>query len=366
LSKIRASGERVFALDARLVKGTSTGDSTYWTSLVEAMVDQEHSARVLLFSDVEKPSDLQLGPRFQWVFAPAKSSRWWSLVTFPMLARSLGADVIHTQYSLSPLVGNRGVTTVHDISFFIGPEWFKPKDRFILSKTVPGAVRRAAKVITVSETSRKEIEKYMPAAVGKVAVTPLASPSWIQRVDRSIALEAVRAKLGVDAPFILTVGTRWPRKNMQLAVDAVSGLDGRFPHQLVVTGKAGWGEAGLGSRGRSVGYVDADTLSCLYSAAELYLAPSRHEGFGIPLMEAFRCGCPVVCSSGGALPEVAGDAGIVETSWEASDWAQAISHLLDDPSKLDSLRSRGLERERLFTWAETARRTLEVYREVAG
>lgn len=366
MSKIRASGEKIFALDARLVKGTSTGDSTYWTSLVEGMVGQVGSARVLLLSDVGKPADLQLGDCFEWVVAPAKSSRWWSLVTFPLLARRLGADVIHAQYSLSPLVGIKGVTTIHDISFFIGPEWFKAKDRFILSKTVPAAARRAAKIITVSETSKREIEKFIPAAAGKVAVTPLASPSWIQRVGRQTAQRMLREKLGLDVPFLLTVGTRWPRKNMQLAVDAVNALDKSYSHQLVVTGKAGWGESGLGNRGRAVGYVDAETLSCLYSAAAIYLAPSRHEGFGIPLMEAFRCGCPVVCSSGGALPEVAGDAGVVETSWEASQWTNTIGRLLDDPSKLELLRSRGLERETLFTWTETARRTLEVYREVAG
>ena len=360
-----ASNQRIIALDARLVKGTSTGDSSYWSSLIEGFASQKDDPKFLLLADSERPPALELDSRFEWVKIPARSSRWWSLVSFPLAARRRGAQVIHTQYSMSPLVGKIGVTTIHDISFLIGPEWFKPKDRIILSKTVPASARRAAKIITVSQTSKAEIEKAIPGSVGKVAVTPLASPSWIRRVDRLTALDSVKTQLGVEPPFVLTVGTRWPRKNMQLAVDAVNGLDNSFKQRLVVTGKAGWGETALGSRGQAVGYVDPETLSCLYSAADLYLAPSRHEGFGIPVMEAFRCGCPVLCSCGGALPEVAGDAALVETSWEPEGWTRAIAGLLNDPSKLDALRGRGLKREKLFSWADTARKTLDVYREVA-
>ncbi len=362
---MRAAQDLVVALDARLVQGTSTGDSTYWSGLLEGFSNLDVKARFLLFSRDPKPVDLSLDSRFEWVEIPSRTSRWWSFVSFPMAARRMGANVIHTQYSLSPMVGKRGVTTVHDVSFLIGPEWFSAKDRIILSRTVPSSIRRAARVLAVSETCRKEIESYIPSAVGKTVVTPNACPSWIQRVDRNIAAKMVADSLGVQQPYFLTVGTRWPRKNMQLAVDAVSNLGDRYPHRLVITGKPGWGELQLGARGQAVGYVDTDALSCLYSAAEIYLAPSRHEGFGIPLLEAFRCGCPVLCSSGGALPEVAGDAAVVERSWSASDWTGTLTKLVDDPSKLQTLRERGLEREKAYSWAQTAQTTFDVYRAVA-
>jgi len=286
-------------------------------------------------------------------------------VLFPLRARKLGAKAIHTQYSLSPLAGKRGITTIHDVSFLIGPEWFKPRDRWILSRSVPRAVRQAAKVLAVSDTCQREIERYIPGAQGKTVVTPNACPPWIQPVDRGQAQSRIASELGVMCPFLLTVGTRWPRKNMQLAVDAASCLSPRLTHRLAVTGKYGWGEGSLGDRGQATGYVSNELLSCLYSAADLYLAPSHHEGFGIPLLEAFRCGCPVLCSSGGALPEVAGDAAVVEESWVAADWTATIEKLLDDPSKLEVLRKKGLEREKLFTWERTAEKTLDVYREVA-
>lgn len=356
---------RIIALDARLIAGSSTGDSTYWTSLLEGFSELEDDTRFLLFSDADRPFAVAESDRIAWKTVPARSGRWWSLVAFPLAAKRLGADIVHTQYTLSPLAGSRGITTIHDVSFFVGPEWFRAKDRFLLQRSVPASAKRAARVITVSETSRGEIERYIPAARGKVAVTPLACPSWIRPVDRDLARKTVASELGLTGPFVLTVGTRWPRKNMRLAVEAVDGLPGDLPHRLAVTGKAGWGDAELGRRGVATGYVSQALLSCLYSAADAYLAPSRHEGFGLPILEAFRCGCPVICSAGGAFPEVAGDAAIVERSWEASAWSETLGKLLGDPGTMQSLRADGRAREREFDWKETARRTLSVYREVA-
>lgn len=358
---------RTVAIDARLAGGTNTGDSTYWTSLIEALASrQDDDTRFLLFSDAARPEGLSEGGRFAWKTIASANRRWWSLVAFPLAARRAGAGAIHTQYTLSPLVGNRGITTIHDVSFFIGPEWFPPRHRLVLRQTVPAAARRAARVITVSETSKKEIETYIPAAKGKVRVTTNACPSWIQRVPIDNAKARVQTELGIDQPFALTVGTRWPRKNMRLAVDAMDLLPAELPHRLLVTGKAGWGDNELGKRGIATGYVTNELLACLYSAADLYLAPSRHEGFGVPLVEAFRCGCPVVCSGGGALPEVAGEAAVVERSWEASDWSRTIGRLLTDRGTLETLRERGYARERTYSWDETARQTLAVYREVAS
>jgi alpha-1,3-rhamnosyl/mannosyltransferase len=168
--------------------------------------------------------------------------------------------------------------------------------------------------------------------------------------------------LDVEAPYLLTVGTRWPRKNMSLAIEAAKIAGSK----IVVTGKAGWGEESLGGNAQTVGYVSNESLCALYSGASLYLAPSRHEGFGIPVIEAFACGCPVLCSIGGALPEVAGDAAFVEPTWDPQHWAESIRNLLGDSGKLHDLRRRGFERVKLFDWVESARLTAEVYREVVA
>ncbi len=353
----------IIAIDARLVGGQYTGDSTYWAGLLGGLAASAHGFRIVLFGRSQRPSQVPMC--FEWVHLPARNERWWSLVAFPLAAKAMGARAIHAQYSLSPLIRKGGITTIHDVSFFIGPEWFKARDRFLLQRSIPATVRRASRVITVSETSKAELQSYVPSAVGKVVVTPLACPDWIQPVERAEAVRRV-SSVGIEGPFLLTVGTRWPRKNMDLAVQAADLLSKELPHKLVITGKQGWGEGELGSVGIATGYVSNEMLSCLYSAADLYVAPSRHEGFGLPLLEAFRCGCPVICSSGGAFPEVAGAGAFVQEGWEPQQWADSIQSMLGDASTLQDLRRRGSEREMRFTWEDCARRTLEVYREVAS
>ncbi|MFI5385650.1 MAG: glycosyltransferase family 4 protein [Fimbriimonadales bacterium] len=349
--------EPLIAIDARLAAGASTGDSSYWSGLLYGLSRISPPARFLLYSNASRPPGIPDIDRFQWITIPGSNLRWWNLVSLPLAVRRAGASVLHTQYNLSPLAGRTGVTTIHDVSFFIGPEWFRPRDLFVLRRFVPASVRRARRVLTVSEMSKSEIETFIPASRGKTVVTPNACPIHINPqsgVD-------VRAQFSLQGPFLLTVGTRWPRKNMQLAVDAAAGA--RYP--LVVTGKPGWGDESFPPNVTATGYVDDDTLSALYCQASLYLAPSRHEGFGMPLLEAFACGCPVLCSSGGALPEVAGNAAVVMQTWEVTAWTSAIAGLMEDSSKLDDLRRRGRERVAQFSWDETARLTMEAYRQVA-
>lgn len=345
------------AIDARLIGGTSTGDSSYWFGLMYGLSKLNLDLDFLFISNAPRPALIPETPNFSWIELPMKSSRWWSYVSFPLKAKKLGAGAIHTQYTLSPLAGSRGITTIHDVSFLIGPEWFKVKDRLILSKMVHRTAKIARRIIAVSNTCKGEIERLVPDSRGKVVPIYNGLPPWVQKNDNP---GSAINELGVTQPYLLTVGTQWPRKNMQLAIEAAS-LAGT---QIVVTGKSGWGNQAAGSHVTPVGYVSNEQLCALYSGASLYLAPSKHEGFGIPVIEAFACGCPVLSSSGGALPEVVGDAGVVEPSWEPEQWARTIQSMLADSSKLQALRQRGFERVKQFDWVESARQTADVYREV--
>lgn len=353
------------ALDARLIGGTSTGDSTYWTGLLQGLVPQSSANKIYLISDKPRPQNIPWAEDFEWIEVHARHSRLWSLLTLPRTAEQLGCQIVHGQYSMSPLI-RRSVATIHDVSFFVGPDWFKPKDRLILQRSIPATVKRARAICTVSDSSKREIEHYMPYAAGKVEVTYNACPSWVSPIPKQEAQKFVEEKFGVAGAYALTVSTRWPRKNMDLAVQAFDKLPASIPHKLLLTGKHGWGDEGLGSRGVALGYVDQSDLSALYSGADMYICPSRHEGFGIPLVEAFKCGCPVICSTGGALPEVAGDAACVVSSWEANEWAQSIQQILGDSSKMEAMRTKGFQRERDFTWEATAKKTLDIYERAAS
>lgn len=340
----------VVAIDARLVSSRSTGDSTYWRGLLTGFAQIQADFDLLLLSNDAPAQNVPEVPGARWVTGGFRSSRLWSLVSFPMLASRHGANVIHTQYSLSPLAGKQGVTTVHDVSFLIEPAWFEPRDRFLLSRTVPAALARCARAVTVSESSRAEIERLVPASRGKVSVTRLAPAPGI---------EPPGSLAGLDVPdrYLLAVGTPWKRKNVALAVETAR----RVGLPLVLTGRAEptWDAV-------RVGYVEERQLSALYAGAEALLVPSFHEGFGLPVVEAFACGCPVVCSEGGSLPEVAGGAARIVRGFDPERWAEEVSNLIGDTSILAEMRHKGELRAKEFSWKKCAEETLAVYREVAG
>ncbi|HWP31915.1 MAG TPA: glycosyltransferase family 1 protein [Fimbriimonadales bacterium] len=355
---------RIIALDATLIGGTYTGDSVYWTNLVRALSRIEHEFEFLLLSQ-NSPKEINLSSEnFRLVTLPKYPKRWLSWVTMPLLAKKLGAEAFHTQYTLSPFAKN-GITTIHDVSFFLHPEWFRFKDRFLLRTFVPGSAKRAKKVITVSEASKKDIVRYLNIPENKVSVTPLGvNENFFPRNEKEIS--EVLKKYGVERPYLLCVGTRWPRKNIALVIQAMRFLPVFIPHKLYVVGKAGWGDEPYHPRVRFLGYVSDEDLPALYTAADIYLCPSLYEGFGLTVLEAFACGTPVITSVAGGLCEVAGDAAVTMENMTAEAWAEAIRALLADSSKISELKEKGFARAKLFNWQKTAELTLEVYREVVG
>jgi len=352
------------ALDARSVGRPHTGDATYWTGLIRGLTRFDSDLRYLLFSNAPKPAEIPSNDRFRWIELPSRSERWWSLVQFPLAARRLGARVVHVQYNLSPLVRHGGISTIHDVSFFHEPEWFRPRDRMLLQRFVPASAHRAGRVITVSQFSKSEIDRYIPGLGDKVRIVYNACPDEIQAMEIESARQLLRDQLGIEGPYLLTVGTRWPRKNLNLAIAAVDALPVSVAPRLVVTGKAGWGEERASTRATATGYVDNQVLCALYSAASLYLAPARYEGFGITLLEAFRAGCPVLASDIPAHREVGGDAAVYAGDNAAAAWQSAIAELMSDEHRRQQLVTAGRSRESNFSWIDAARQTEAVYREL--
>lgn len=346
------------AIDATLAYGTNTGDSTYWTGLLSGLRQVEADLDFLLLSEVAAPANAP----FPWQQVSGGNRRWRSLVGMPLAARRAGAKVYHTQYTLSP-IARGGVTTIHDVSFYIGPEWFKPKDRMLMQRTMPASARRAKKVITVSETSKADIVRHLAVPQSKVIVTYNAAPPWFTPMTREEASPALAGL--VTGPYLLAIGARWPRKNLALAIRAAELLPAALPHKLLVVGKEGWGKEGGGMRTVATGYLPNESLPPLYAGADLFLFPSHYEGFGIPMVEAFASGTPVLSSAGGSLPEVSGGAAEIIDSFEPQDWADTIVRLLGDSSKISEMRRKGLARSKDFSWADTAARTVSVYKEVA-
>lgn len=283
-------------------------------------------------------------------------------------------DVYHEPNFIPHAFDGPTVITVHDLSVVRFPE-MHPKSRVrAIGARLGEAIARADRVITVSGFVRTEVLEHFECAPEKV----VAVPNGVSGDFRSLSAEQCESELArlglVAGGFVLSVGTFEPRKNLGTLARAWRQLPQdirkRFP--LVLAGARGWGEsafaadlAALAEEGSLVklDYVDAKTLRALYASARLFVYPSRYEGFGLPVLEAMASGTPVICSNVSSLPEVAGGAAELVDPDSPADIAATVENLLDDEARREIMIARGLDRAAELSWRETARRTLEVYRE---
>ena len=249
--------------------------------------------------------------------------------------------------------------TVHDLSFERDPSVMGRRDRLIFRTVVPRSARRAARVLAVSERTKRDLIELYDIPEERIVVTP-------NGVDPAFTPNGPKAD---GEPYALFVGALQPRKDASAAIEALA-LLGNGALRLVVVGqdKGGRAEAeqavernGLAGRVEFRGHVPQEELAALYRGAACLVFPSRYEGFGLPVVEAMASGTPVVATTAGALPEVAGGAAILVEERNPVALAGGIERAIADRERLVAA---GLERARHFTWAETARRTLEVYREL--
>ena len=283
------------------------------------------------------------------------------------------ADLYHfTNFVIPPLSSKaKAVSTIFDMSFARLPQCAEAKNLAYLEARIGKTVKRADAIITISDFSAEEIATFHPAAKGKTFSIPLGLDQTLTAPPTEKVSE-VRKRLGLEKPYILSVGTLEPRKNYTFLVDAFEAL-GRDDIDLVIAGMPGWrcepilDKLEHSSRASQIHYLkfvqDSD-LAALYAGAELFAITSLYEGFGFPPLEAMQCGTPVVSSAGGSLPEVLGEAADIVRSYDAGEWASALAKMLDDTERREAYIDRGRAQARLYRWEETARKTLEVYRAV--
>ncbi len=277
-------------------------------------------------------------------------------VLLPRILRGLGADLVHTQYALPPRLPCPGIVTVHDLSFEREPELFGRKDRLVFRRVVPRAVRRAARVLTVSERTKRDLIQLYGVAPDRVVVTPNGvdpafRPSEPDETSPSNSL--------FQGSYVLSVGAIQARKN-QLAAHSAATAAG-LPLVVVGPTKDAALAAELRARGaRLEGHVEIERLAELYRGAACLVQASRFEGFGLPVLEAMASGTPVVAVREPALREVAGDAAVFV---EEDGLADGIREALRERERLSRA---GLERARAFSWRASAERTLAVYQEILG
>ena len=325
-------------VDADVLGRHRTGDETYVEQLLRALPEFTDDLRIAAIT--RDPALVPDG--IEAIRLPARSQELRMAVAVPRLLRRLRPALAHFIHALPLTCPAPAIVTVQDLSWERDPSVFGIWDRVTFKVFVRRAVRKARRVLAISERTKRDLIELYDTPPDKIVVTPLAPDPAFRPA-------------GEHDSFLLFVSAIEPRKQPLAAIDAANAV-GR---KLVVVGPAKDEQlaAELRRRGAEVrGYVLKDELVSLYQRAACLVFPSRYEGFGLPVVEAMACGTPVVAAPEPAMQEVAGDAAIF-----ADDLAEGIRRALVER---DQLSAAGLERAKAFSWRETARLTADVYRSV--
>ena len=349
----------------------STGVGRYAERLLAALVARGGTHRYHLLASRPLHGALPAG-----VVGPAVRrfpTRWlWMQAMLPVTLSRLRPRVCHFTNGMAPVgCPCPYVLTLYDMSLFLHARTQPLKSRLLIRSLVPWVARRAAAVITATNSAHADIIRVLGLPPGRVQVVSGGVDPAFQLIHSPDTLDPVRRRYGLDRPFILTVGTLEPRKNLGRLTRAFGQLraQGR-KEELVLVGRSGWGrdearrvadELGIAATVRTLGYVPQSDLPALYALARVVAFPSLYEGFGFPIVEAMACGTPVLTSNRSAMAEVGRDAALLIDPTVVGSIADGLAALLDDKPLRDRLRGAGLRRAASLRWPTVAERTVAVY-----
>jgi glycosyltransferase involved in cell wall biosynthesis len=369
-----AGGALRVAVDATAIPARLTGAGVYTARLLAALAargDVDLDAFVAPHAEAALATPGVRAHRVGRAGRGRPARIAWTQLAAGRAARRTGARVLHgVHYELPLSCQLPQIVTVHDLTLLTHPEWHEASKVAYFGWALRRALRRAARVLCVSATTADDLIRVLHVDPSRIDVTPLGTDLAPAPPE---AVAAVRARLGLARPYLLGLGTLEPRKDLPTLIAAFGTLAKDLPHDLVLAGLPGWGsgevaaaldalDGGVADRVRLAGYIPEEDKAALFTGAELFAYPSRYEGFGLPVAEAMACGVPVVTTTGGSLPEVAGDGAELVAPGDADALAAAIRKLLDDRAARDELVRRGRARAAQLTWARCAALTAAAYR----
>lgn len=368
-------------LDPKAGEAAGVGHYTY--NLVNQLLEIDQKNKYVLFFDKgvgdagnfkRKNSKVRFFPYKEYKkFLPIAYSH---LLISSFVSRE-NLDVFHSPASTIPLAyGKNAVITIHDLAIYKNSDWF-PKQYFSTRIAVPQSLRKARKIIAVSEYTKKDLIDILNIPEEKIEVV-------LNGVDKKVDInkkdpkdkDKIKEKFDIKQNFILFIGTLQPRKNIEGLITAFNKLRGNKifeDYQLVIAGKKGWNYKNIFEKVRLkaltkkvifTNYISKEDKTKLLNAASVFCFPSFYEGFGLSILEAMQQGTPVITSNITSTKEIGGEAAIFIDPYKSSSIAQAIKKVLDDENLRRSLIQKGYSHVEKFSWKKCARETLNVYNKI--
>jgi glycosyltransferase involved in cell wall biosynthesis len=366
------------AIDGRKLHDYGIG--TYVRNLLRQLGRQDMTNEYVVFC---RPADCdtveELGPRFKAVAETAAAYSIKEQFALPADLRRVGAELFHApHYVLPPLTPCRSVVTIHDCIHLRFPQYLPSKFGYAYARAQMWmATHRAARVITVSEASKRDILRYFRVPESRIDVIYNAIDDRFWQEPSADDVMRVRERYRLTDPFVLYAGNIKPHKNLERLIEAFHLMRHDRPHlssvQLLIIGdeiskyaalRRAVHRHKLHKHVRFFGFVTDQTLAALYRLADVFVFPSLYEGFGLPPLEAMASGTPVITSNVSSLPEVVGDAALMIDPYEPAAIADAMQRVLTSPELREDLQRRGLARAREFSWERSIKRVREIYDEV--
>lgn len=355
---------------SRLAIAQRTGTEHYTRALLQALLARDRHNQYRLFCN-QPPVDLPpLPPNAVLRSIPLR--RGWTHVRLSWEMLHAPPDILFVPAHALPLgLPRRSVITIHDLGFVHYPQAHTLGQRMYHRVFTPLSVHRATHIIAISHATKRDLQQVYRVPAHKITVVHHGVDARFQPLERA-AIALVLQRYNIQPPYLLFVSTLQPRKNVARLIEAWARAR-RMLHQpqlrLVLAGKRGWlsdtierraAELGVGEAVQFVGYVPDHDLPVLLNGAVAYVTPSLYEGFGMTVLEAQRCGTPVLASNTSSLPEVVGDAAVLVDPLDVAALANGIVRLVEDEQLRAQLRERGLQHAAGWTWERTAQATLAV------
>lgn len=364
-------GVSALALRGRREK-LDSGVARYCAGLIEAWVADPGGYEFVVWvsPQFEVPAEWREQPAIEWRMATGRWARYktlWELLAGGKASTDSRCDVwFSTAHALPAGVRVATVLSVQDLFTFSHPQFYTMKHRLVIGWAMRRALAQADRLVAISEHTRGELGRRFAIDAERVTVTRLG----LSNVGPAVSAAGVEASVE-RAPYLLTLSTVEPRKNLGRLFEAFARLIRRPEHatlRLVVAGSKGWKtapiyrrpqELGIADRIDFVGFVPDDQLPALFAGCAAFVLPSIIEGFGLPLLEAMAFGAPAVCSNAGSLPEVGGDVPTYFDPLDVEAMEAALHAELSSSRPREQRAGEGKLRAAGFSWRETAEQTLE-------